>query len=94
MGEKVVVKDRWFRDELDRIHFFRGVNLSGNAKLPFTPYMPSHIKEKFYDHANISFVGRPFPLIEADEHFKRLKSLGYNFLRFCVTWEALEHKGP
>jgi hypothetical protein len=39
-------------------------------------------------------VRRPFPLDEADEHFGRLASWGFTFLRFLVTWEAIEHEGP
>jgi hypothetical protein len=42
----------------------------------------------------VSFVGRPFPPEEAGEHFERLKNWGFTFLRFIVTWEALEHEGP
>ena len=37
----------------------------------------------------VSFVGRPFPLDEADEHFKRLRAWGLTFLRFLVTWEVI-----
>jgi len=56
--------------------------------------MPSHVKEGFYEHRQLSFVGRPFPLEEADEHYSRLRSWGYNCLRFLITWEAIEHEGP
>jgi hypothetical protein len=72
----------------------RGVNLSGSVKQPFSPSLPSHESARFYDGENVSFVGRPFPLDEADEHFKRLQHWGFNFLRFNTTWEAIEHKGP
>lgn len=56
--------------------------------------MPSHVRDGFFDDVNISFVGRPFPLDEADEHFGRLRRWGFNFVRFNVAWEALEHEGP
>jgi hypothetical protein len=44
--------------------------------------------------AEVSFVGRPFPLAEADEHFARLRAWGMTTLRLLVTWEAVEHAGP
>jgi hypothetical protein len=69
--------------------FLRGVNLSGSVKQPIN--QPSH-KNQF--DKDITFVGRPFPISEAYEHFKRLSSWGFNFLRFNITWEAIEHKGP
>ncbi|KCV71361.1 hypothetical protein H696_02313 [Fonticula alba] len=48
----------------------------------------------FFNTEAISFVGRPFPLEEADEHLARLRRWGFLFLRFLITWEALEHAGP
>jgi hypothetical protein len=84
----------WFKDEYGRILLPRGVNLGGSTKMPYTPDGRTHIKEGFYDYATVSFVGRPFPLKEADEHFSRLRAWGLTFLRFLVTWEAIEHKAP
>ena len=69
-------------DNQGRTLLLRGVNLGGSSKIPFTPDEP------------ISFVGRPFPLEEADKHFEQLKNWGFTFLRFIITWEALEHSGP
>ncbi|KAJ8328198.1 hypothetical protein O5D80_003567 [Batrachochytrium dendrobatidis] len=88
---------RFFIDAITgRTVLLRGVNLSGSVKQPYTPRLPSHsfLTEEFFDHRNISFVGRPFPLDEADQHFARLHSWGFNFLRFNTTWEAIEHAGP
>jgi hypothetical protein len=84
----------WFKDEFNRTLLLRGVNLGGSTKVPFTPNGATFISEGFFDTRNVSFVGRPFPLAEADEHYSRLKTWGFNFLRFLITWEAVEHTGP
>ena len=84
----------WFKDEFGRTLILRGVNLGGSSKVPFTPNGATYIQDRFFDHRNVSFVGRPFPIEEADEHFARLKAWGLTFLRFLVTWEAIEHDGP
>jgi len=72
----------------------RGVNLSGATKVPYEPDGATYRLARFFDHRNVSFVGRPFPLEEADEHYGRLKHWGLTTLRFLITWEAIEHSGP
>lgn len=68
-----------FADERGRTRLLRGVNLGGSSKLPFR---------------GDSFIGRPFPLDEAEEHLSRLRSWGLTTLRLLTTWEAIEHDGP
>lgn len=68
-----------FVDEHGRTLLLRGVNLGGSSKVP---------------RAGASFVGRPFPLAEADAHFERLARWGLTTIRLVVTWEAIEHAGP
>lgn len=72
----------------------RGANLGGSSKVPRRPDGATHVREGFLDHRHVSFVGRPFALEEAEEHFARLSQWGLTFLRFLVTWEAVEHAGP
>ncbi|KAL2915197.1 hypothetical protein HK105_205304 [Polyrhizophydium stewartii] len=91
----VLVDGQRLCDAHGRTLLVRGVNMSGNSKLPTSPAGSSrHTCERFFEHRTVSFVGRPFPLAEADEHFERLHAWGLSFARLLVPWEALEHAGP
>jgi len=81
-------------DDEGRILVLRGANLGGGSKGPFGPPGWNLRPESLKNTAEASFVGRPFPLDEAESHFERLKRAGLTFLRLIVTWEALEHAGP
>ncbi len=85
----------WFTDITGRVMILHGINVGGSSKLPYTPLIPSHQKENFYESVyTVSSVSRPFPLAQADDHFERLNQWGYRFIRLLVTWEAIEHAGP
>jgi len=92
--KKYQVQNISFVDRDNRKIFFKGVNLGGSSKVPTIPDGATYKSKDFFAHSNVSFVGRPFPVEEADEHFNRLRKWGFNFLRFVVTWEAIEHTGP
>ncbi|ORZ37820.1 hypothetical protein BCR44DRAFT_1459522 [Catenaria anguillulae PL171] len=93
-GGKLVLDGPTIRDAFGRTVMLRGVNLCGNSKLPTTPHADNPEHSEFFDTKSVSFVGRPFPLEEADEHFSRLAHWGLTFVRLLVPWEALEHAGP
>jgi len=70
-------------DEEGRALILRGCNLGGSTKVPAVE-----------NQEGVSFVGKPFPLEDAEERFAELKRWGLRFNRLVIPWEALEHQGP
>ena len=86
-----------FRDTHGRTLLLRGINLASSAKTP--QGQPGAKLDGFWEHGKdgqVSFVNRVLNLDDgsADEHLARLKSWGFNTLRYIITWEAIEHEGP
>ena len=69
----------WIRDKYGRIRILRGCSVCAG--------------DTCYEKAP-EVYGRPFPEEQADEHFMRLKRAGCTFLRWCITWDSVEHLGP
>ena len=88
------ISDGKILDGDGRTLILRGVNLGADAKNPFRPPGWGLRLESLKNPENVSFVGRPFPLESAESHLERLRRAGLTFLRFVITWEALEHAGP
>ncbi|MDR0785363.1 MAG: cellulase family glycosylhydrolase [Treponema sp.] len=81
------IQNSFIFDESGRTLILRGCNVG--SKTPSAPYPAPLTKPE-----TASFVGRPFPLEDAEAHFARLRSWGFTFIRFFITWEAIEHAGP
>jgi glycosyl hydrolase family 5/cellulase (glycosyl hydrolase family 5) len=94
----VKIEGRHFADMQNRITILRGINLAG-VSTSFSPNGATHLKNNWppnspKDIEQISWMNRPFPLEEADQHYQRLKNWGFNCVRFLTSWEAIEHAGP
>jgi len=89
-SQNIATKNGNFVDNKERTITFRGINVAGSSKIPFS----TNCHENTTLCKDVSFVGRPFPLETADFHLRRLQQWGFNLIRLIVTWEALEHEGP
>lgn len=78
----------WFRDAQARYVLFRGVNFSSRSKLP--PYLP------VYPLDPGSPTAEPDPAELAEELERQrpaldlLAGLGFNIIRLCIMWKAIE----
>jgi len=90
-GSSVIqVSGQYFTDNHGRILDFRGANVSSSSKVyaPFVlhssrtdSHRPQKLPSRIDKHTESSYVGRPFPLEDADEHWARLKSWGLTFCK-------------
>lgn len=90
----------FFRDTHGRTLLLRGINLASSAKTPQGQL--GQQLQGFWEGAesgDVSFVNRVLDLSPnaehtADEHLQRLRSWGFNTIRYVTTWESIEHLGP
>ncbi|MCX7656518.1 MAG: cytoplasm protein, partial [Treponemataceae bacterium] len=65
---QIFIKKSNLYDEEGRQILLRGCNLGGSSKVPTTPNGATWRKDSLENPRAVSFVGRPFPLEEADMH--------------------------
>lgn len=94
MAHGYSTRAHWFVDPAGRHTLLRGFNLGGSTKVPFAPDGATHLGVDFDGWRDVSFIGRPAPLDDIDEHLDRIAHWGANVLRLLTTWEAIEHAGP
>ncbi|MBI5527863.1 MAG: cellulase family glycosylhydrolase [Deltaproteobacteria bacterium] len=67
----------YLKDAHGRYLYMHGVNASGSTKVP-------------YEVDPLTYIGRPFPLDDADRHLALIKAMGFNSIRLLFMWEAVE----
>jgi len=77
-------------DAHGRYVHIHGVNLGGSTKTPFTEPYDQDPEQVYFADLEFTYVGRPFPLDEADHWFGVLNDLGFNAVRFILNWEGIE----
>ncbi|MDR0400222.1 MAG: cellulase family glycosylhydrolase, partial [Treponema sp.] len=100
----MLIRQNRIVDDTGRVLVLRGLNLGGDSKVPRDPSPEGGAggsprrwgleAQSLENPGDASFVGRPFPLEEADERLAQLVRWGFSFVRLPITWEALEHQGP
>lgn len=78
--DRITIKDGQFYDSKGRVIQLRGVNFDPSVKTPYGIRSADRIDFEIVD--DVSFVGHPVPLPEVEDHINRLKSLGFNMIRF------------
>jgi hypothetical protein len=78
----------YLRDEQGRYIFIHGVNVSGSTKVPAT--LDGKAPDKLNSNGLPSYVGKPFAVDQAREHFARLRTFGFNAVRLLLVWEGIE----
>ncbi|CDZ97301.1 Glycoside hydrolase, superfamily [Phaffia rhodozyma] len=84
-------------DEYDRTVVLRGVNLCAKNPLGHPSHDSSYhlgLPSSPDTAGQISFVGSPFKLEDAEVHIARLTAWGFRAVRLAICWEAIEHEGP
>ena len=79
---RVKVDRTYLRDAHGRYVMFHGVNLSGSNKVPVISGTGS--AETF------TYIGKPFPMADAEKRFSELALAGFNVVRLLVMWEGVE----
>lgn len=90
-SSNIEISGQYLVDNHGRVLDLRGANVSSSSKV-YVPhsspkviltFSPAKVPSRIDRHTESSYVGRPFPLEEADEHWARLKSWG---LTFCMYY--------
>ena len=84
----------YMKDKKGRYIYLHGINVSGSDKFPVNDDLKTVNLNKTINNAIPTYVGKPFPLDEADKHFTQLRELGFNSIRLIMNWEAIQPEAP